>query len=205
MRPHRHGHAEEAAEVSTVGEVACGKHDVRVGGEKGDTELTEAVQAPGARERHPFSGQSASTAADNWSRLSCRWCSVRPALTLLFSSLIQITADPKFTPCESNFDPALNQQTNSFNLSYLSHLILKEQGRNLSEIWAVFFEEHMMYGFDNEHEVAGTVVSWGDMGAQRGHRSCEELWPQSAQHRRIDQFHGELKQRAASGAKSTRE
>jgi hypothetical protein len=143
-----------------VGEVACGEHDTHVGGEKGDIELTEEVQAPGARERRPFSGQSASTDDGSWSRLSCHWCSVRPALTLLFSSLIQIAADLKFTPSESNFDPALNQQTNSFNCSYISRLILKEQGRILSEIWVVFFKEdnveHMMYGFDDEHKVVGT-------------------------------------------------
>jgi hypothetical protein len=51
----------------------------------------------------------------------------------------------------------------------------------------------------------GSVVLWGDAGAQHGHCSCEELWPQSAQHRRTDRFHGEVKQRAASGVKGMRE
>jgi cysteine sulfinate desulfinase/cysteine desulfurase-like protein len=92
-----------------------------------------------------------------------------------FSSLIQIAADPKFTPSESNFDRALNQQTNS-NLSYLSRLILKEQGRHLSEIWVVFFEEdnveHMMYGFDDEHEVAGTGHACRRERHTVGRRGC---------------------------------
>jgi hypothetical protein len=156
--------------------VACGEHDVGVGGEKGDIKLTEAVQTPRAREWRPFSGESASTDNSSWSRLSCRWCSIRPALTLLFSSLIQIVVDPKFAPSESNFDPALNQQTNSFNLSYLSRLILKEQGRNLSKIWVVFFEEdnveHMMYGFDDEHKVAGTGHVCGMEHHAMGRHGC---------------------------------